>query len=370
MFPTAADEVTSNWLAEQLSGKLGRTAKSLRGFRAEVLDTAAQTSVIVRFHLEFSLSLVGHSIPTSVIGKFGATDPQTRLQFHQHGLYARELSFYREFGLDPAMPLPELYFSSIDPDSGKFAIVMEDLGTRRPGDFWVPSIGDVEVALEHLARFHAGWWQHARMLNARWLGLPEALDHFEHEVAPMLPTMLGVIRRKYGEAFTPYLHDLCQSLADHWHRLWDTPRFERLTLCHGDYHPNEMYFAHSDEQPTFCVADWQMACAGTPGVDVQRLLLTGLNAVQFVEHHARLVTKYHTDLTRYGVDYPRPTLDADLRRSTALTMRNWLFALSFTDNIDATGANAIATADLKQRLFADYETIFRHLAIDELLPAR
>ncbi len=352
----------------QLRPHCGPLADTILRAEPEVLDCPAQTAQIVRYHLHYKMKLVGDdSAPASLVAKHSPENAQARMQFHQHGLYARELSFYREFGPDPGIPLPVIYSADIDPDSGEFIVLMEDLGTFRQGDFWAPNINDVRLALVELARFHRHWWCTERTSEARWLGQPEALGHFEAEVAPMLPTMLGVIRRKYGDAMSQYLTDLCMDLVEGWGAVWTANPLQCLTVIHGDYHPNEMYFAADPQAGSLRVADWQMCSRGSPGLDVQRILLTGLSGEDFVEHFDSLLDLYHAELLSDGLEYSRERLVEDVRQGALITIRNWLFALAFTDRIHATRASAIANADLKKRMFDDYEQMFRLLRLKQMV---
>jgi hypothetical protein len=86
---------------------------------------------------------------------------------HRLGLYRTEVEFYRQLSADAGIPTPRCYYADIDTQSGYFVLVMEDMRTR--GRRSAAADGsDVEVAIDHIAGFHARWWKHPGF--ASWTG--------------------------------------------------------------------------------------------------------------------------------------------------------------------------------------------------------
>lgn len=369
-FPLARDQVSSEWIGRCLdrSGIKGAWPESIR--LADVAEIG-QTADAYIIHLEGER--LAAQAPRTLFAKTSPSDKNHRLAVHDLGLYARELSFYRDFGHDPGIPIPAVYFANIDPDSGHFFILMENLGeTCRQGDMWRASLRDVEASVGHLAAFHAHWWQHARVLTSRWLAPNDALHHFDAQVVPMLGTLSKLLTRKYGPAYNDYLRYTVEHLGDGWERAWSTDPFEEVTLLHGDFHPKELFFGSSPASNASTSArvvatDWQSTCVGTPGVDLHRVVLAGLKPEDLRSHQARLLHLYWELMTHQGIALNYDALVTDTRRSMLLAVRNWLFSVAFTDQDVLEKSASRAGSDFRKRLFDDFGAALEHNRIHELL---
>ena len=77
-----------------------------------------------------------------------------RSLLNQFGVYRTEVEFYRLFGSDAGMPTPRCLHGEIDPATGMFVLLLEDMGHRRVGEIMAPSVEDTELAIQYLAPFH------------------------------------------------------------------------------------------------------------------------------------------------------------------------------------------------------------------------
>ena len=55
--------------------------------------------------------------------------------------------------------ITQCFYAEIDKESGDYLLLMEDMSKCRVGDL-SGKLEDVEVAIENLASFHAGWWSY------------------------------------------------------------------------------------------------------------------------------------------------------------------------------------------------------------------
>ena len=365
-FPLNRDGLSATWIAKCLQrAKVPGPGPSR--IAIEELDELGQTADAYVVHLDFDEE-PDPACPRSLFAKTAPLDDGHRLQIHDLGLYARELSFYHDFGTDPGIPIPNVYFANLNPDTGHFYLLLENLFEHcRQGDMWRANVADVETCIDHLARFHAHWWQHARVLTSRWLSPNDALSHFEREVVPMLGTLSSLCKRKYGNAYTDYLRYVVEHLDRGWARAWTTDPIAETTLLHGDFHPKELFFQEVDGAPRVIASDWQATCLGSPGVDLHRILLAGLSGEQIVEHQERLLARYHTAVSEQGVKIDEAALSADTRRSMLLAIRNWLFSVAFTDNDMLERSASAVGVDYLDRIFRGFSDALEWNRVHELM---
>ena len=365
-FPLNRDGLTPGWVGKCLASAKVPGPSPIR-IRIEDLEELGQTADAYLIHLEFD-DVPHPNCPRTLFAKTAPSDEGHRLQIHDLGLYARELSFYHDFSGDPGIPIPTVYFANLNPNTGHFFLLLENLFEHcRQGDMWRASVEDVEVGIDHLADFHAHWWQHARVMTSRWLSPNDALSHFEQEVAPMRQTLSGLCKRKYGNAYTDYLTYVVEHLDTGWSRAWATDHITETTLLHGDFHPKELFFQDIADKRRVIASDWQTTCVGAPGVDLHRILLAGLTGNQLADHQARLLGRYRSRMAELGIEIDEEALTQDTRRSTLLAVRNWLFSVAFTDSDVLERSAATVGVDYLQRIFHGFSEALEHNRIHELL---
>ncbi|MFT5389858.1 MAG: hypothetical protein ACI8PT_000038 [Gammaproteobacteria bacterium] len=381
-FPLGRDEISAAWVNRCLTRKGVVDENTLRDVHIEEISERGQTADVFTLRLEYDTDAPLPSEPTrpsSLFVKMSPRDDRHRLQVHDLGLYARELSFFRDYGHDPGIAIPTVHFANINPDTGRFLLLMENLNaTHRQGGMWNANLGDVEAAVEALAGFHAHWWQHARVLTSRWLAPNDAIGHFEDEVTPMLPTLSNLLRRKFGADYTDYLRFVVENLGTGWHRLLEPSPVHGQTLLHGDYHPKELFFSPVSQNDTgndigsgaapVVATDWQACCRGAPGIDLHRVLLAGLEAAQLRDNQARLERRYCDLMNEYGVNLDVEAVRQDTRQCMLLAVRNWLFSVAFTDTDVLEKSASDAGVDFRTRIFRDFSDTLElndlHLLLD------
>ena len=365
-FPLNRDSLSPSWIAKCLK-RASVPGPGPSRIAIESLDELGQTADAYLVHLDFD-EIPDPECPRTLFVKTAPIDDGHRLQIHDLGLYARELSFYHDFGADPGIPIPTVYFANLHPDTGHFFLLLENLFEHcRQGDMWRTSVSDVEAGIDHLARFHAHWWQHARVLTSRWLSRNDALTHFEREVVPMLGTLSGLCKRKYGAAYTDYLRYVVEHLDRGWTRAWAEDPISDTTLLHGDFHPKELFFQEIHGVPRVIASDWQTTCVGSPGVDLHRILLAGLNGEQVATHQDRLLARYRSAMADQGIDLSADALAADNRRSMLFAIRNWLFSVAFTDNAVLERSASAVGVDYLERIFQGFSEALEWNRIHELM---
>lgn len=279
-FPSAPEELTETWLAEQLQ-------QPVTGFRVETLgEGAGMIGQVRRVHLD------GGTLP-SIIAKFPATAPENRAVAATYDMYGREVNFYQNLVQDIDLQAPQCYFSAIDQDTQDFVILMEDIQGMRIGDQVAGcDAADAAKVIRRIARFHASTWdtdadlishnnpgQRDGMIGGFQIGWPvvcEQFPEFVHDHADL-------IGRKMPEAVGPLLERMTQA---------------PISLCHADVRLDNIFFGDDD----ITLVDWQSVCTSAPEQDLAYFVTQSLSTE--VRQAEDWVAMYFQTLVQQGVsDY-------------------------------------------------------------------
>lgn len=300
--PEAPDLVTDTWLTAVLHRTGTLSAACVVAHAVEPLLSQGAAGIVARFLLQYDREEEG--APPSIIGKFAAPYGPIRALLHAFGAYGREIQFYRHFGADPGIPTPRCYFGEINEANGAFALLLEDMGDARITEGTERSVEDAEMAVRHLAPFHAKWWNHRQLLGLEFLHYPGSAGEgaFMAQGRVALASALPVARARFGPGLPDTLVVLTERLLENFDALAAVrSRFQdSVTLVHGDYHPGQLFFP-SERGGRFAVFDWQTVHAGNGGDDLARIIATGLTSEQRQAHDARLIELYHELLIEHGV---------------------------------------------------------------------
>jgi hypothetical protein len=303
MLPEAPDQVTDAWLNDALRESGALTQSRVVAHVVEPLLSQGAAGVVARFTLEYDRREDG--APRTIVGKFAAPYAPIRTLAHTFGLYGREVHFYRHFGADPGIPTPRCYFADIDETSGIFVLLLEDMGDVGVAAGMERWVEDAELAIRHLAPFHARWWNEDQLRQLEFLRYPGSQSDatFRTQARVALASALPVICQRFGDSMPQALVRIGERLLDDFD-TFGALRSERLsgcvTLVHGDYHPGQLFFP-SAQGGRFAVFDWQTVNAGNGGDDLARILATGLASEQRRMHEMRLIGVYHDLLLEHGV---------------------------------------------------------------------
>lgn len=344
--PETPDLVTDEWLTHVLRQDGAIVEAQVAGHTAELVEQQGAAAVVARFDLSYDAD--EPTAPRSLIGKFASPHAPIRALMHQFGGYAREIEFYQQFGGDAGIPTPHCYHGGIDPDSGVFALLLEDMSDCRMSDMADPSVDDIEVAVRHLAPFHAKWWNHPRLRtldNLRYPGSPKNED-FLRQAREALKAALPVAKERLGDLLPETLVAQTEQLLSRFDELLEIAQRDRgrTTLVHGDYHPQQIFF-ESERGGRFAVFDWQTVSAGSGGTDLARIIVLGLDVTQREASDRRLIELYHALLMEHGVkEYSYQDCYDDFR-----------FGLLVSLGVDIIAAANIDPALMEEALAADEE---------------
>ncbi len=303
-----AADVTTDWLTAVLAdaGVLAHGARVL-SFETEAIGTG-QMADTTRFSLGYQRDGSG---PASVVAKFASADDLSRATGLALRAYEIEVRFYRELAPRVTARVPRAYVAEVEPATGWFTLLLEDIVGGCQGDQIEACTPDVAAAvLEEMAGLHAPCWEVGELAALEWLNraTPESDALLHALVTSLLPGFL----ERYEDTLAPAHRDVCVRFVERlpaWLQLRSGPR----TASHGDFRLDNLLFEPMSARPV--VVDWQTAAWGSASADVAYFVGGCLGVEDRRAHEHDLVAHYHDALRRRGVEgYALEQLRADTRR--------------------------------------------------------
>lgn len=302
-----AADATPEWL----TGVLAANGLLPAGVEVASFETApigtGQMADTTRFSLHYDQPGAG---PASVVGKFASANEQSRATGLALRAYEIEVRFYREVAARVGTRLPAVYAAEIEPETGWFTLLMEDIAGARQGDQIAACAPDVAAAvLDGMAGLHAPCWESPELAGLEWLNrnTPDASEFLAAMVSSLLPGFL----ERYADQLTPEHQEVCRVFAENvsaYVSLRSGPR----TATHGDFRLDNFLFEPNDPEPV--VVDWQTTVWTGAAYDVAYFVGGCLTTEDRRAHQDELLAHYHDTLCRLGVgDYSLDRLRADVR---------------------------------------------------------
>jgi hypothetical protein len=294
------------------------------------------------------LALEGEGLPPSVFVKMAPRAPLVRLFGNLANLGGEEVGFYRHVRPGLAIEAPVVHGLDLDPRTGRFLIVLEDLHARGCSftDVRTPCPLDrAEAVLATLAALHAAHWRSPRLDDRGPGGLAWVRANGSD---PLLPLVARALRR-FGRrlaADDPTLAPASgRALLDRYIAVARALDAGPHTVLHGDAHPGNCYFAGE----TAGLLDWQTIRRGNPLRDVTYFLVLGLDPEVRRRHEHDLLDRYRDALAAAG----GPDLDAGAARATYRAMAAYPYAAAtFTAGLGGMQSHAIAQVGLRRAALA------------------
>lgn len=305
-----AADATPQWLTRAMAAHgLLDDGVHVTSFETAPIGTG-QMADTTRFTLAYDQPGGG---PPSVVGKFASANDQSRATGLALRAYEIEVRFYREIAARVGTRLPAVYAAEIEPETGWFTLLMEDIAGAQQGDQIAACSPDVAAAvLEGMAGLHAPCWEAPELAALEWLNRNTA-DSAEF-LAAMVSSLLPGFLERYADHLTPEHQEVCRIFAEHipaYVNLRTGPR----TAAHGDFRLDNFLFQPGDSRPV--VVDWQTAVWTGAALDVAYFVGGCLTTEDRRAHQDDLLAHYHDTLCRLGVrDYTMAQLRADVRRES------------------------------------------------------
>lgn len=271
--PGSIDEVDGAWL----SGALGIADVELLGAAPIGAGHMADT-----FRVDLGAAPWEH-----LVLKLAAQDPVSRNTAIRHRSYEVEAGFYRDVGPSLDLRIPRCHWVEFDPETGRFAALLDFIGDSAPGDQLAGcEVDQAATALTEIARLHATYWEDRRM--DQWPWLSRHGDGYRDTNADRAEAAMPTILERYADRISPDVLDLVTrfstAIARYDRRGQRAPR----TIGHGDFRADNLLFGSAG----VWLLDWQTAFQGNGLVDVSYFLGGSLTTADRASHERDLVRLY------------------------------------------------------------------------------
>jgi len=291
--PAGAIGLNPDWIGEQASAHFGGTARAeMAGFIG-----TGQMSRNARFTLDW----VDGEGPASVVVKVPSGDDGTRTVSFDHGVYAKECTFYDTIAGLVDITTPEAIGVHLDSERRDFALILEDLSGSVQGDqFREATEAELRLAIGEAAALHAPVWNDND--GAVFDPFREDVEDRVERSREAMPLFQMVVLDRLADGLEPDMHpmlDRFTALTEAWVRARCVPQ----TLVHGDFRPDNFMLGVEASAPPMAVVDWQTVSLGRGAADVAYLIAGALSPERRRELEADLVEHYRSELARRGVYY-------------------------------------------------------------------
>ena len=336
IIPVSPEEITPAYLTNAMHASGYLTGGSVRHLEVLARIDTGLTSQIARLGLAYEDAPPG--APLTIIAKLSSASPEIREEVNRLGFYEREARFYHLCAGKTPLRSPRCYASAYDPAGGRSCLLLEDL-TGYVQYSSASSLSEEQAVLlvNMLARLHAAWWQHPDLDGYGWLfrfNNPVG-QAFRQENVNRWPALCGLFPASCrGRPVT--LDAVAARLDGSWPAGLACLDEPPLTLAHGDYFLNNIFFPSGGGEPV--VADFQLVSHTRGPVDLGYFLGTSLDTQTRRTLEPRLFEAYYTSLIEGGVTgYSFAEMLDDCRRGFLLTLFRYAHLAGFGPPGDPAG---------------------------------
>ena len=283
--PAIPAEVTAEWLTQALRSTGTISHARIGAFHQENLGLGRGfVGQVSRFSLAYEIDEEG--APRSIVGKFSSPNPDLRAVMF--GANETELHFYREIAPQAELPTPRLYYGAANPETSMSVLLLEDVSSEWGGDDVAGcSPGQEQLAIRHLAKFHAAWWDKPRVDELPWLpSINRNVSLLQEEYQRAWEIFSG----KFGQYLPPSLQEVAAGFVENIANIKNQLASGPTTILHGDYRLDNLFFGPPGSGPPLIVIDWQGAHKGPGPSDIAYF-----HAFCLEPEHRRAVEMEHID---------------------------------------------------------------------------
>ncbi len=332
--PRFPEGLTPAWLNDVLhrEGLIDDDTNVTQVTQVQVGDGTGMMSELMRLKLAYDRE--DAQGPRSLVAKYPSQNPTNREIAMSYNLYEREVRYFDE--LDPLTSAysPATYYLQLHGDN--FIILMEDMSEYRVGDQTQGAdLDDTEHAIGALAQLHAAFWNDVEHLD--WV--PHIANSYH---ADNMATLVEVGWPNMCDAFHQHLDAGIAGRGKQFiaeiRQLQNLVNRPPMTLLHGDFRMENLFFATEPSHQPIAIIDWQGPLIGMGMVDVALFLGQSTQADVRREHERTLVARYVDALASEGVqDYDHKRAWADYKLAL---LYNWVYVGVVAGTLDSSNERA------------------------------
>lgn len=343
-FPHQPEDLTAEWLAAQIGAPVADFSIEQIGVGVGLLGRL------------YRVSLTGDaSTPSSVVAKFPTLDEGARANVAAPlGFYSNEVNFYNEGAPLTPVATAKIYNATFDDATGDFILLMEDIAGKRCEDQTVGCpVADAETAIDSLAAMHAHWWN-SDFAQLPWIKVysdppyPQIISAMFKQSWPVALEVVGDVLPPEMRAFGDRFPDLVE-----W--FFEKASEPPLTLCHGDYRLDNLFFAAQPGDAPVTALDWQICFKGNPGYDLGYFISQSLATDVRRGAQDGLIDRYLADLAAKGIEVEKAALEESVARTIAYC---FIYPIAACGQIEVTAPRMVElVTGMTQRSVAAIEDV-------------
>lgn len=346
--PTTLAEIDAGWLGAVLGADVGTVTVTRigdgEGFMGEIARVVLDPAAVAASE---------GALPASVIVKLPTGEPGARAFGEMMRVWEREYRFHVEVAAHGVVRVPRVFAAVAEPP----CLVLEDLAPLEPGDHVAgATVPQAEAAIDVLARHHAHWFEHPMLASFGWM--PGLDDPMVHSLAPTFAIGWPSFLERFGAELPARCLRWCEQFVA------DVPTWlagyahEPVTVTHGDFRLDNLFFPPGGAAGEPAVIDWQLAMRAPGQADLVYFCANNLTTELRRAHEDALIERYVAGLHAGGVPADAVTV-ASVRRGYAEGML--FYATSFA-------ASLLTISPVNERGMALFEQLVRRTfaAVDDL----
>jgi phosphotransferase family enzyme len=299
LVPSTMGDVTSEWLEAVLRERGWLDGAGVAGVTVEPLgEGVGLLGDLARIRPRYTGDT--SRLPETLIVKLPSGHEENRNRGNQFGFYEREIRFYEELGAKLEVRVPRCYHAAVDADAGSFVLLLEDLAHMVTAD-QVEGLTEAQarVAAEHIARFHASWWDAPALEALEWL--PRSDGPVTMQAAPTYRQCWPLFLDRLGDSVPEGGVAVGEAVGEAYESLLELGAMRPWTIVHTDFRLDNMFFGAPGTDEEFALVDWQLTTKGGGCYDIAYLLCQSMPVDRRRAVEERVLRQWWDVLTASGV---------------------------------------------------------------------
>lgn len=309
MIPRYTKDISLKWLNEELhkSGFLNNI--NIDSLSHEPCGEDGYMSDMAKLTVSYGRN--DTDLPKTMIAKWPPSFDSAFAFGMTYHMFENEIRFYNEILPSSPIRTPQFIYSNYDLESQRFALILEDCSTyRKPDKIIGLNYEDLRNTVLALADFQARWWDSKDLFSFDWMNKPKG------------PEVLNIVASFDGLWGLCKNHPLFKSTVPaggvemyekvrknvSW-LLVDDISDRNLTIYHGDFHADNIFYDNKNKENPVIVFDWTGPSVG-PGIyDLVNLFLSSLTLESRRKYEKEMIELYLQRLSEKGANLSNYTFE-------------------------------------------------------------
>ncbi len=269
-----------------------------------------------------------------MFAKFVSRIPGNRELAAQYDVFRTEISLYENLGDAIPLIIPKMYFGAAREESDVAVLLLEEINAVSkaglPAEEWTLNEFEARLALSELSKLHAMWWEDGALDGFKWLGTMD--DEWRRSLYRTYHEAWKCLRDAMEPVLTPTEIRAFNELSIYLPTLTSEINKIPVTLCHGDYHLENLMWDKAGEPDAIWAVDWQRTTKGPGVIDIASLLGASVTRADLHLVRQEYLPEYHKALLDHDVvDYDFDQLLSDYRYALLYSLTRVIVALANLD---------------------------------------